>query len=58
MLPENTGFEPNPVRTQGTYSRYAGIDDVIEWLHFYMILLNLALVEQLMMLLKKLEIKK
>ena len=27
---ENTGFRPNPVRTQGTYSRYAGIDDVID----------------------------
>ena len=32
----NTGFRPNPDRTQGSYSRYAGIDDVIDWLHYYM----------------------
>ena len=40
---ENTGFRPNPVRTQGTYSRYAGIDDVIEWLHFYMIFIKFGI---------------
>ena len=32
----NTGFRPNPDRTQGSYSRYAGVDDVIDWLHYYM----------------------
>ena len=31
----NTGFKPNPERTQGTYSRYAGIDDKIDWFHYY-----------------------
>ncbi len=31
----NTGFKPNPERTQGSYSRYAGIDDKIDWFHYY-----------------------
>jgi N-acetyl sugar amidotransferase len=33
---ENTGFEPNPKRRDGTHCKYAGLDDVIEDLHFYM----------------------
>ena len=40
---ENTGFRPNPDRTQGTYSKYAGIDDVLEWLHFYMIFIKFGI---------------
>ena len=27
---ENTGFESNPVRTEGTYSKYSSIDDKID----------------------------
>jgi hypothetical protein len=32
---ENTGFKARPFRTQGTYSKYSGIDDKIDDLHFY-----------------------
>lgn len=33
---ENTGFEANPERTEGTYSKYASIDDKLDGLHYYM----------------------
>ena len=33
---ENTNFEPNPVRRDGSYGKYAGIDDKMEDLHYYM----------------------
>ncbi len=33
---EHTGFEPNPVRRDGSYGKYAGIDDKMEDLHYYM----------------------
>ncbi len=32
---ENTGFKARPFRTQGTYSKYSGIDDKMDDLHFY-----------------------
>ena len=32
---ENCGFEPDTQRTDGTYGRYAGIDDKFDWMHFY-----------------------
>ena len=32
---ENTGFKARPFRTQGTYSKYTGIDDKIDDLHYY-----------------------
>ena len=32
---ENTGFKARPFRTQGTYSKYSGIDDKIDDLHFF-----------------------
>lgn len=33
---ENTGFKPNPERTEGTYSKYASIDDKFDGFHYYM----------------------
>lgn len=33
---EHTGFTPNPERTQGTYSKYASLDDQIDGLHYYL----------------------
>jgi N-acetyl sugar amidotransferase len=33
---ENTGFKPNPERTEGTYSKYASLDDKMDGLHYYM----------------------
>lgn len=32
---ENTGFVPNPERTEGSYSKYSSIDDRIDPLHYY-----------------------
>lgn len=32
---ENTGFEANPDRTEGTYSKYSSIDDKIDPFHYY-----------------------
>ena len=32
---ENTGFKARPFRSQGTFSKYSGIDDKIDDLHFY-----------------------
>lgn len=33
---ENTGFKPNPVRSEGTYSKYASLDDKLDGFHYYM----------------------
>lgn len=33
---ENTGFIPNPVRNEGTYSKYASLDDKIDGFHYYL----------------------
>jgi len=33
---ENTGFSPNPVRTEGTYSKYASLDDRLDGFHYYL----------------------
>ena len=33
---EHTGFKPNPQRTEGTYSKYASIDDKMDGFHYYM----------------------
>lgn len=32
---ENTGFKARPFRSEGTYSKYASIDDKMDDLHFY-----------------------
>lgn len=33
---EHTGFSPNSERTEGTYSKYASLDDQIDEFHFYL----------------------
>ncbi len=33
---EHTGFNPNPERTEGTYSKYASLDDRLDGLHYYL----------------------
>ena len=33
---ENTGFSPNPERNEGTYSKYASLDDRIDGFHYYL----------------------
>lgn len=32
---ENVGFQPNPDRTEGTYSKYASLDDRFDGFHYY-----------------------
>lgn len=32
---EHTGFTPNPERTTGTYSKFASLDDELDFLHYY-----------------------
>ncbi|QUX94511.1 N-acetyl sugar amidotransferase [Marinomonas sp. CT5] len=33
---ENTNFEANPERSEGTYSKYASLDDRLDGMHYYM----------------------
>ncbi len=33
---ETTGFKPNPERTEGTYSKYASLDDKMDGFHYYL----------------------
>jgi len=33
---QNTGFIPNPERTEGTFSKYASLDDKLDGLHYYL----------------------
>ena len=33
---QNTGFSTNPERTEGTYSKYASLDDRFDGFHFYL----------------------
>jgi N-acetyl sugar amidotransferase len=33
---EHTGFEPNPERSEGTYSKYASLDDQLDGYHYYL----------------------
>jgi N-acetyl sugar amidotransferase len=33
---ENTGFTPNTERSEGTYSKYASLDDEIDGFHYYL----------------------
>lgn len=33
---EHTGFQPNTERTEGTFSKYASLDDEIDGFHFYL----------------------
>ena len=32
---ENTNFKPNNERLEGSYDKYASMDDMLDWLHFY-----------------------
>ena len=40
---EHTGFKPNPERNEGTYSKYASLDDKMDGFHFYMRYIKLGL---------------
>jgi N-acetyl sugar amidotransferase len=40
---EHTGFKANPVRSEGTYSKYASLDDKIDGFHYYMAYIKFGL---------------
>lgn len=40
---ENTGFAANPIRTEGTYSRYSSIDDKTDPFHYYTTLIKFGI---------------
>tara|TARA_B100000927_G_scaffold200802_1_gene162564 strand:- start:1265 stop:2152 length:888 start_codon:yes stop_codon:yes gene_type:complete len=40
---ENTGFEANEERTEGTYSKYSSIDDKIDMFHYYTTLIKFGI---------------
>jgi len=37
---ENTGFTANPVRSEGTYSKYASLDDKLDGFHYYLMFIK------------------
>ena len=39
----NTGFKPNPVRTEGTYSKYASLDDKLDGFHYYLMFIKFGI---------------
>lgn len=40
---EHTGFEPNTERSEGTYSKYASLDDKLDGMHYYMAYIKFGL---------------
>lgn len=40
---ENTGFQANPVRSEGTYSKYASIDDKLDGFHYYLMFIKFGI---------------
>ncbi|MBF0117350.1 MAG: N-acetyl sugar amidotransferase [Desulfobacterales bacterium] len=40
---KNCGFKPNPERSEGTYSKYASIDDKIDGFHYYLMFLKFGI---------------
>ncbi|NVK33488.1 MAG: N-acetyl sugar amidotransferase [Rhodobacteraceae bacterium] len=40
---ENTGFQANPERTEGTYSKYSSIDDRVDPFHYFTTLIKFGL---------------
>lgn len=40
---DNTGFQANPVRSEGTYSKYASLDDKLDGFHYYLSFIKFGL---------------
>jgi len=40
---EHTGFKANPVRSEGTYSKYASLDDKLDGYHYYLAYIKFGL---------------
>lgn len=40
---DNTGFSANPLRSEGTYSKYASLDDKLDGFHYYLAYIKFGL---------------
>jgi N-acetyl sugar amidotransferase len=40
---EHTGFKANPVRSEGTYSKYASLDDKIDGFHYFLMYIKFGI---------------
>jgi N-acetyl sugar amidotransferase len=40
---EHTGFKANPIRSEGTYSKYASLDDKIDGFHYYLMFIKFGI---------------
>ena len=40
---KNTGFQINPDRTEGTYSKYASLDDKLDGFHYYLMYIKFGI---------------
>jgi N-acetyl sugar amidotransferase len=40
---DNTGFKPNPERSEGTYSKYASLDDRLDGFHYYLMFIKFGI---------------
>ena len=40
---KNCGFKPRPFRTDGTYTKYVGLDDKVECVNFYTIYIKFGI---------------
>lgn len=40
---KHTGFEVNPERTEGTYSKYASLDDKLDGFHYYLMFIKFGI---------------
>ena len=40
---EHCGFQANPMRSQGTYSKYASLDDKLDGLHYYFMFIKFGI---------------
>ena len=40
---EHTGFKPNPTRSEGTYSKYASLDDKLDGFHYYLMFIKFGI---------------
>ena len=40
---ENTKFKPNPERSEGTYSKYASLDDKMDGLHYFLMFIKFGI---------------
>ena len=40
---KNTGFQVNEDRTEGTYSKYASLDDKLDGFHYYLMFIKFGI---------------